>query len=257
MEDIKKQVENWIKGGYNFNEGILLLTKYGNNRSLLKHINRGIETKDKLEHLKYHLFKIAGINEAEIVEDDTDLAIDHNLHGNSSTTLQEDVENDSNGKKYSDPVIEFKKQKHKLYVDRALEHKKYDEVGTSNDDESKAKRREIKSKIESLTIDIIVTDKKIVDLLNGKTPEDKSVIGEFINKIFAKDIPLPKPGAELSANEVIALKQAHDNIISSISKKKSKLKEAPDGPKKDKLKGELNLLVERKNKIGEILKGLK
>lgn len=257
MEDIKKQVENWIKNGYDYNEGLALLTKYSTSRSLIKHLNRGTATESKLEHIKYHLLKEAGIKENEVIEDDSDLTIDHNVHGDQNTVLEEDIEQNKEGKPYSDEVKTLKRLKHKFYVDRAIEHKKYDEVGTSNDEESKAKRREIKAKIESLTLDIIVTDKKIVDLLNGKVAEDKSAIGELINKIFSKDIPLPKPGDELSANEVIALKKAHDNIVSSISKKKGKHKAAPSGPKKDKLETELNLLIERKQKIDEILKAIK
>lgn len=248
MSNVKEQIQKWIDNGCDYEEGLSILTKHSNKRSLIKHLSRGNANASKAEHLKYHLLQLTdGISEEVITV---------NIE---PVDLTEDLTKDKSGKPYPKDVVTLKKEKHKLYVKRATEHKKFVEIGTNNDDASKEKRKALKGTIEALTADIKVIDDKIVAILNGETPEQPkvSVINKIVGALFSKDAELPKPGEPLTADQVLGLKQAHSNLVSSISKAKANVDKTPDGPKKDGYKDKQAKLEEKRDRIKEILDAVK
>ena len=122
MSNVKEQVQKWIDSGCDYDEGLSILTKHSNKRSLIKHLNRGNANESKKEHLKYHLLQLSDIQESEVITVNVD-PFDEN----------EDLIKDKSGKPYPKEVSALKKEKHKLYVKRATEHKKFTDIGTNND----------------------------------------------------------------------------------------------------------------------------
>lgn len=244
MAILKEKVQVWKDNGCDYDEGLQLLLRNSNHRSLIKHLGRGEATDDKREHLLYHLNELAKV---EVIDP-------------FAKQLPEDLkprEDDLNpklqeGKNYPAEVVELKALKAKLYNDRAIAHKKFHKIGTDNDEKSIKKRKEVKAEIEEITKQFSEADAKIQEIFDDiKTKNLKDPEGDKEQK----ELDAPKTDGQvdcdkgLSAEDAMRLQKELTNNIAYISKNKDNKKPAAiENVKQRKA---------RNKEIEKLLKGVK
>lgn len=195
--DVESKVKAWMENGSDFDEGIAILSKHGQNRSLIKFLSRGEPNADKLEHLTHHLSVLANIpqsgKEPPLKE------------------LKPAYVPDVALKNYPAHIVALKKEKEQMIKDRAIAHKGYLKLGTANTDELKAARSELHIKIDLLT-----------DAINSKDDE----IAAAFKAISSPQPPAREPltDAQIAAEVALKKKQELDNLVASLSKDKTKAK---------------------------------
>lgn len=207
MDDIKSKVKAWIANGCDFDEGLALLSKYSTHRALIKNLHRGEPNQDKLEHLSYHLSELAGITEV-MNPDVTDFKPTNDPF---ITTVS--------AKDYPAHIVEMKKEKQAMIKERSVKHKEYATAGTNNDPASIAARKSIHEAIDALT-----------DKINAKDDEIRLAFDALNTTSAAPVVVLPVTGEGDGAKSLVgeALKKNRelDNLVSSLSKDRSKVKQA-------------------------------
>lgn len=214
MSTAKDEIQQWIDNGYDYHTGVTILRKYGNKRAMVKFLEKGEPNASKLEHLKYNVLKL--VKEVVPAKTDDKFEVEElNLRPDDT-----DVETQKQ-KNYPEEVVKLKAVKAKIYTDRALAHKELVEVGTSNDADSVAKRKQLRDTIISLTDDFKSTDAQIqaiFDALSGKVPAQQNP--EPVNNDNSNQENGLTPAA------VLELQKEFDNNVAYISKNKNTTKPA-------------------------------
>lgn len=212
MDTINEKVQEWIDNGKDYHSGIAILRQHGNKRALVKFLERGEPNNAKREHLEYNLLRLGRVIEVKTSEPELPAEI---VLRADDTDIKAQTQ-----KNYPPEVIELKALKAKLYNERAVEHKKFLEVGKSNDAESVKRRKEIRDAIVRITDDFHATDAQIqaiFDKLSGKTTDvPQQPASDNQNKSDNNN--------QLSPAEVLALQKEFDNNVAYISKNKDSVK---------------------------------
>jgi len=213
MNTINQQVQKWIDEGKDYRLGIAILRQYSNKRALVKFLERGEPNNAKREHLEYNLLRLGKVIENKTSEPKLPAEI---------VLRTDDTDTEAQIKKnYPPEVIKLKALKAKIYNQRAIEHKKFLEIGKSNDAKSIKQRKEIRDNIVRLTNEFHSTDAEIqaiFDKLSGKTQaEPKQNTGDNQNRQSGNE--------QLSPADVLALQKEYDNNVAYISKNRESLKE--------------------------------
>jgi len=213
MNTINEKVREWIENGKDYHLGIAILRQYGNKRALVRFLERGEPNVTKREHLEYNLLHLGKVAEHKISEPEIP---------DELVLRADDTDTEAQAKKdYPPEVIKLKALKAKIYNERAIEHKKFLEVGTSNDVNSIKQRKKIRDKIVFLTNKFHETDAQIqaiFDNLKGKnSTEPVQVVEDNQNKAIDNN--------QLSPADVLALQKEFDNNVAYISKNKESTKE--------------------------------
>lgn len=212
MDDIQEKVKAWIDGGCNFDEGVMLLSKYSNHRALLKNLQRGEPSQEKLEHLSYHLSQLAEMPEMVQKEEIFILPINPGYKPEMAK------------KDYPEHIVVLKKEKEGMIKDRAIKHKGFMAIGTNNDALSITNHKVIADEINALTEAINAKDDEIRLAFEALKPN--APVAELPANTSGKS----EKAAGISAEDVLKLKQTLDNLVASLSKDKGKAKTA-QGPK--------------------------
>lgn len=212
MNEIQEKVKAWIDGGCNFDEGVMLLSRYSNHRALLKNLQRGEPSQEKLDHLSYHLSQLAEM--PEMVQNE---AITINVPKPAFVPQM-------NKKDYPEHIVVLKKEKEAMIKDRAIKQKGFMTIGTNNDALSITNRKVIADEINALT-----------EAINAKDDEIRLAFEALKPAAHAAELPANttekvEKAAGISAEDVLKLKQTLDNLVASLSKDKGKAKTA-QGPK--------------------------
>lgn len=208
MNEIQEKVKAWIDGGCNFDEGVMLLSRYSNHRALLKNLQRGEPSQEKLEHLSYHLSQLAEMPEMVSKEDIVILPINPGFKPEMPK------------KDYPDHIVVLKKEKEAMIKDRAIKHKGFMTIGTNNDALSITNRKVIADEINALTEAINAKDDEIKLAFEALKPIAP------VAELPATTAVTSEKAAGISAEDVLKLKQTLDNLVASLSKDKGKAKTA-------------------------------
>ena len=276
MADIKEIVEKWLIDGKDYREGVLVLSKYCTNQSILPGLYKD-ENPLKADKLLYELTKLAKIPEAyeehstfvkkeikkhqieqqrqvaeRLPEKDPDSKIevkgDDPLKRITDKTIMMVGTNHVPFNKLPIVIQEVIKQKGNLYRQREQLHDELKSVPKSNKKENIDKRAAIAEKIDhfSKRIDFLYNlqnqfkIKKVVpkeEVMNWN-PEPVDTEPKIINHTKLSDIELKKRQSNVRGN----ITKTKNQLLYRANSKKEKRNPYPDGPKKTKYETKLRKL---------------
>jgi len=252
---MKNEIMRWIAAGCNYNEGIVLLQKYGKNRQMIHQMATRYKERYHVK-MKYELSKVGGLptNEPEAIAISNDFVLNNpDLDPNEKqptkdlTQLPEEMikafKTDrgidyEEFKNLPDVIKEMAVEKGKLYSERDKLHRKLKSLAAEPGKEAQDDRADLMKQINELTVKIEILYTNVQEFrTSGQLPgnPDEEV------KDPVENLTPEKTGIELI--------KKRNNLRSWISKTTKKISTIPDGPKKTDKSTQLAKKVKELQKI--------
>lgn len=241
------EIRNWLKSDRNYDDGVFLYNKYGNNDNL-KRIFPGRE-KFQAKKLAYELAKLAGLSFTDFLKDQVNPEEESPVAPatkESELPAKNDITGETNRKmqEYPPLIRRIINESSRLYNDRSMLKKQQNNVPDENTPENIAKREELIGMIEYLSTRLdSLHEAKRAYLEDGISPDE--------NTLF------PPEDKEESVEE---LQKRIKNLRSYIAKdnnilnyqretRQEKPNPLPDSPKREKI---LKRIEKNEREIKEI-----
>jgi len=247
----KTTLKNWIDNSFDYRTAVSMFEKYGKNKNLSKFFNTGNENAHKTGKLKYELMKVAQYI-PEIPDDNTILfrngtGFKLSKTGASRGSIMPDKGvYDLPKTDWPDEILLKIKEKGDLSSQKDKLHRQKSGISDSNTPENIKKRKELSDQILILT-DHIETCRAIINKFQ------KDGVIDLTIQVKKQPVESKKPAIDIKSMTDIERMKKINSLNPVISKANKKLKDMPDGPKKQKLikknEADCKLLQELKNMV--------